>query len=96
MNRKMWMDKMHSPMSAILLKAAKKYIGLKAVAMSGRCWMTKWTNGMLEEREAVCRSESSHTKVYDCQNEEVSWPTMEVKQGIWQRNVLEARRMSEM
>ena len=39
---------MHARMSAILLKADQKHIGLKAVEMNRRCWMTMEINNKLE------------------------------------------------
>ena len=73
---------MHARMSAILLQAAPKHIGLKAVGMAGRCWTTKEINDKLKEREEVRRSEGTHTETYKSLNEEVSRLTTEVKQGI--------------
>ena len=51
---------------------------------------------MLKEREEVGRSEGTHTETNKSLNEEISWLTMLVKQGIWQRKVLEAKGTSEM
>ena len=78
-------------MTAILLKAAPKHIGLKAVGMAGQCWTTKQINNKLNEREEVGQSEGNHTEAYKSLNEEVSWLMTEVKRGIWQCKVLEAK-----
>ena len=60
----MKMDDMNAIMSAILLNADQKYIGLEAVVMAGQCWMTKDINDKLNERYEVCRSENIHTEVH--------------------------------
>ena len=100
-SRKMKANEMHSRMCAILSyailsKAAQKHIGLKAVGMAGRCWMTKDINDKLKVREQVRRSEGIHTEAYKRLNKEVSRLSTEVKRRIWQRKVLEAKGKSEM
>ena len=64
----MKVDEMHARMSAILLRAANEYIGLKAVGMAGRCLMTIDINDKLKEREEVRRSEGIHTQAYNNNN----------------------------
>ena len=44
---------MYVRMSAVLLMAAQGHIGLKAVGMAGRCWMTKEINDKVKKREEV-------------------------------------------
>ena len=75
----MKVDEMHARMSAILLKAAQRHNGLKAVLMDGRCWMTKEINDKLKERQEVCRCEGTNTEAYLSLNEKVSRMTTEVK-----------------
>ena len=58
--------------SAILLKAAQKHIGLKAVGMAGRCSITKEINDKLKKRKEDRQSEGIHTDAYKSLNEEVS------------------------
>ena len=76
---------------SILLKAAPKHVGLTAVGMARRCWMTKEINNKLKEREEVRRSEVIHTEAHRSLNEELSRLMTDVKRGIGQRKVLEAR-----
>ena len=83
-------------MSAILLKAAQKYIWPKAVGKAGRCWTTKEINVRLKKREGVRRREGTHIEAHESLNVEVFRLTIEVKRGIWQREVPEAKRMSDM
>ena len=78
--RQMKVDKVYALMSAILLKAAQKHIGLKAVGMVGRCWMMKEINDKLKEREEVCQSIGIHIKAYKSLNEEITRLTTELKQ----------------
>ena len=92
----MEVDKIYVRKSAILLKADSKHIGLKAVGMAGRCWMTKEINNKPKKLEEVRRSVGIHNQAYKSLNEDVSRLTMEVKRGIWQRKLLEAKGMSEM
>ena len=95
-NRQMNVYEMYARMSAILLKAAQKHIGLKVVGMAGRCWMMKQINDKLKEREDVRRSEGIHTEVYKSLHEEVSRLTTKEKRAIWQRKVLVAKGTNEM
>ena len=95
-SRKMKVDEMYARMSAIPLKAVHKHIGLKAVGMAGWCWITKEINERLKERQKFRRGEGIHTEAYNIMNEELSRLTTEVKGGIWQRRVLEAKGTSEM
>ena len=90
------MDEMYARMSATLLKAAQKHLGLNAVGMVGRCWMTNEIMDKLKEKEEVHQIEGIHTEEYKSLNEEVSPLTTEVKRGIWQHKVLEANETSEM
>ena len=66
------------------------------MGMSGGCCLTKEINDKLKEREKVRRSEGTHTEAFNSLNEEVSWLRSEVKRGIWQLRVLEAKGTSEM
>ena len=68
---------MYACLSAILLKAAQKHIGLKAMGMVGRCWMMKEINDKLKERE------DTHIEAYKSLNEEITRLTTEEKRGIW-------------
>ena len=95
-SRKMKVDKMYGRMSTVLLKAAQKHIGVKAVGMAGQCWLAKEINDKLKEQENVRRSEVNHTEANKSLNEEVSRLTTDVKRGIRQRKVLKAKGMSEM
>ena len=61
-------------MSAILLKAVQKHIGMKVVGMVGRCTMAKEFNDNLKEREVVRQSDGTNTKAHTRLNEEVSRP----------------------
>ena len=88
--------RMYACMSAILFKSVQKHIGLKAMGMGGQCWMMKEINDMLKERQKVRRCNGIHTDACKSLDEEVSRLTTEVKRGIWQRKVLEAKGTSEM
>ena len=55
----------------------------------------KEINDKLMEEE-VCQSESTHTEAHKSLNEELSRLMTEVKGGIWQRKVIEAKGTSEM
>ena len=46
----MIVDKIHARLSAILLKATKKHVGLKVEGMAGWRWMMKEINDKLKER----------------------------------------------
>ena len=92
----MKVEGMHACIRAVLLKVAPKHIGLKAVGMAGRCWMTKEINDKLKERQEVCRSGGIHTESHKSLNIKVSHLTAEVKPGLWQHKVLEAKGTSEM
>ena len=61
-------------MSAILLKAAQKHIGMKVVGMVGRCTMTKEINDNLKEREVVRQSDGTNTEAHPSPSEEISRP----------------------
>ena len=49
---------MYAQMSAILLKATPKHIGVKAVGMIGWCWMTKEISNKVREQEEICHTEA--------------------------------------
>ena len=90
-SRKMKVDEMNARMYVIQLKATHKHIGLKAVGMAGRCWMTKDINDKLLDLEDVRRSGVTYTEAYMRLNEKVSRQTTDLKRRIWLRKVLEAK-----
>ena len=50
---------MYVRMSAILLKAAQKHIGMKAVGKAGRCGMMKEINDKLKKEKKTVKTKAS-------------------------------------
>ena len=53
-------------------------------------------NRLQDKREEIRQSKGIHTEGYKSLNEEVSWLTVDVKQGIWQCKVFESNGTSQM
>ena len=83
-------------LSEILLKAARKHIGLKNGGNGWTVFDDEEIFDKLMEREDIRRSEGIHTEAHKSMNEVVSRVTTEVKRGIWQCKVLEAKGTNEM
>ena len=90
------MNVQYERLCTAVLAAATKHIGLKAVGMSGECWMTKEIVDAEKERDEIRAHSGINSTDYKAKDKLVKAMLKSRKAEIWERRILSVKGKKEM